>query len=188
MMLLASVSSTVEHPQKPHRQREGRPARPKPSLSYFAPLADLAICCSGALTLSEMCSKPSGVYVEGGGHNLLNQITASTVLIGSDSNVLIDSTIATVGFIKNGTGDGIGVSGNFNVVADNTANNVFAAYGVGILVSAGASNNLILRNTVTGWSSVPGGGPDLMDGNPNCDHNHWIDNTFDTAEPSSCVK
>jgi hypothetical protein len=76
---------------------------------------------------------------------------------------------------------GLVISANGNRVYNNsTDGNV----GAGIAVTAGAANNQIFSNL----SSAGNGGFDLLDDNPNCGTNVWVDNVAFTKSPSSCVK
>ncbi len=63
-------------------------------------------------------------------------------------------------------------------------NEVNGNRGGGISLANGATGNQIHANTAFGSLS----GPDMADGNPNCDSNDWDGNHFGTANPSSCIK
>ncbi|MEM7022244.1 MAG: right-handed parallel beta-helix repeat-containing protein [Pseudomonadota bacterium] len=88
---------------------------------------------------------------------------------------------AANGFIINDEG-GSQTTGNRNRFRNNTANDNGEA---GIAVFG--TDNRITRNTALGNNVANGGFFDLFDNDPACDRNVWRRNTFDDAQPASCI-
>jgi parallel beta-helix repeat protein len=87
-------------------------------------------------------------------------------------------------------GNGIGLQiGGAN---DNTVENNLVAQNAdnGIVIRNGSMRNTVRNNTAVQNSLLPIAGPnfgptfDLLDNNPNCDANVWLDNRFGTAFPA----
>jgi parallel beta-helix repeat protein len=129
-----------------------------------------------------------GTIVGFGGHGLLLENTSGSVIVHLTAT-------------QNG-GAGIAVTdhANANTLAENTCSN--NAYGIvlansattntitrnavhsnanGGIVLSNATGNLLLVNVATGNTPV-----DLSDSSTTCYTNHWIFNTFGSANPPSC--
>jgi parallel beta-helix repeat protein len=66
----------------------------------------------------------------------------------------------------------------YNLISGNAVQNG----GIGIELNAKALNNTVNQNTVLRNTE------DLVDKNANCANNLWTNNTFDAANPLSCIK
>jgi hypothetical protein len=122
----------------------------------------------------------------GGGNNAfvnLNGTRLQGIVISNSDHNLIDG--ADIDFVNEfQAGPGIlltNISGG-NVILNNQVSGLF---GNGIEVDSGSGSNLVEANTVS--TTSPSGYYDLLDHNFRCDHNHWLNNTFRTASPTSCV-
>jgi hypothetical protein len=108
------------------------------------------------------------------------------VVINSNRNALSGINVSTTA--EREAGAGIVISGDFNSVTNSSADVLWADG-----IEVGGNYNTIQGNSFTTLS--PAGYYAAVDGNPNCGHDRWIDNTFsaDTDEgagltdPVSCI-
>jgi hypothetical protein len=106
-----------------------------------------------------------GMRLTGSANSISNNLVLGNGKLPDNTNTL------NAGIVVNTTGSQI--SGN---VAD--GNN-----GFGIEVQNTGSGNQLFKNKALGNI-----GTDLQDDNAACDSNSWVDNTFFTRNPTSCVK
>jgi parallel beta-helix repeat protein len=118
-----------------------------------------------------------------------NGLDGVAIFQNSVRNVLVDNTVKGNGFHDKAhrKGDGIRVFGGpgpddntlrSNVASDNA--------GHGIVLSVGATANLLQRNKATGNGFLEPGAADLSDLNPGCDGNAWLRNDF-RSHNQGCV-
>ena len=139
------------------------------------------------------------LYLEGGGENVFGNLSGE---IGSDlggpdgidvvsSNANLISGVNLDNTSCGGTDIRISNSSAFNLIANNT---LFDECGGGIEVDLGSRYNAILGNAVT--IASPSDVFALLDQNPNCRSDIWIDNNFSnifqpgqvSASPANCVR
>lgn len=83
---------------------------------------------------------------------------------------------------KAGPGILLTADSSHNLITDS---NIFVLFGNGIEIDLGSDHNVIHDNTVEILS--PEGYFAMLDENPSCGTDHWIDNTFTSASPASCI-
>jgi hypothetical protein len=76
-----------------------------------------------------------------------------------------------------------------NIASHNTASGIdnAASQGATIVNNVALFNNTDYTDTFVSKVNIPGPYLDLVDYNPDCDDNTWLDNTFRTFDPP-CVK
>lgn len=120
----------------------------------------------------------------------------------NNTNVISNNKVTRNGF--NQTGGGHGTRGGIVLLAfcgygtlngnDNTIENNNSQFNAGSGIGVGGCSptnvnpvgwtyNHILSNTSLNNNQNAGGRFDLFDGNPNCDNNIWLNNTYRTASP-----
>jgi parallel beta-helix repeat protein len=119
-----------------------------------------------------------------------NGLDGVAIFQNSVNNVLLDNTVKANGFHDrpHRKGDGIrvfGVTGpdnntlRRNLAVDNA--------GHGIILSLGATSNLLQRNKASRNGILESGATDLTDQNEGCDANTWLRNTFLTRS-QLCIR
>jgi hypothetical protein len=136
------------------------------------------------------------ISLSGGSHNAFQNLSGFTgggflsvpgiVIANSSHNTIDHATIDCTA--EQQAGPGILLGGDHNSI---TNSNIFVLFGNGIEVDLGSDHNFIQGNTVEILS--PPGYFAMLDENPNCGHDVWIDNTFGAfgglpaASPANCI-
>jgi hypothetical protein len=140
------------------------------------------------------------ISVNGGDHNTFTNISGHQIQAGASSIDGIDVFNSNFNFFSGVTMDVLSsvcggyavllAGSNFNAVANSTLTN---SCGSGIQIDQASSHNLIWKNTVT--INSPSSQFAMIDQNPNCDSDLWINNTFSnmfepgeiSANPATCI-
>ena len=124
----------------------------------------------------------AGVTIDIGATNV--HVNHGTVTGGFEVGVFLaqganNNHVNNIQSTNNEFGIFVSPNSNNNLINGNTASNNGTA---GIAVFVIAQGNLIVGNTAQNNGSA-----DMLDGNPNCDANKWVGNTFGTAN-QPCIQ
>jgi hypothetical protein len=135
--------------------------------------------------------------VSGGGNNVFESIDSSTttfegiVIRNSSNNIIEGANVSCSAEGAAGPGIILTQDSNRNLLINN---NIFVLFGNGIELDSGDQRNFILNNTVT-TATTASGFYAMLDQNPNCGSDIWINNNFSnlfasgqiSASPASCI-
>jgi parallel beta-helix repeat protein len=119
-----------------------------------------------------------------------NGLDGVSIFPDSVSNVLLANTVKANGFHDkpHRKGDGIRVFGGAGADGNTLQTNIASDNaGHGIVLSVGATANLLKRNKGFRNGLIEPGATDLADLNPGCDANSWLRNSF-TSRNQGCVQ
>lgn len=132
------------------------------------------------------------VSVTGGGHNSFNTVNGlvgggfgspqAIVISDSSYNSIVGADVSCEAEEQVGPGILLTANSSHNSISKST---VDVLYGNGIEVDLGSTHNDILNNAVSILS--PAGFFAMLDENPRCGHDAWVDNSFTDANPTSCI-
>jgi hypothetical protein len=132
------------------------------------------------------------VSVTGGGHNSFTTVSGTVgggfgspqaiVISDSSHNSIVGADVSCEAEEQVGPGILLTANSGHNSITKST---VYVLYGNGIEVDLGSNYNDILENTVSILS--PEGFYAMVDENPRCGHDAWVDNSFTNANPTSCI-
>ena len=135
--------------------------------------------------------------VNGGGNNIFESIDSSTttfagiVITNSSNNIIEGANVSCSAEGEAGPGIILTQGSDRNLLINN---NIFVLFGNGIELDSGDQRNFILNNTVT-TATTASGFYAMLDQNPNCGSDIWINNNFSnlftpgqiSASPASCI-
>ena len=132
------------------------------------------------------------ISVAGGGHNSFSNVSGiagggfespqGIVISNSSYNSIIGADVSCEAEEQVGPGILLTANSSHNSIVKST---VDVLYGNGIEVDLGSNYNDVLYNNVSILS--PEGFFAMLDDNPRCGHNIWVDNSFTNASPTSCI-
>jgi hypothetical protein len=132
------------------------------------------------------------ISVTGGGHNNFTTVSGTVgggfgspqgiVISNSSHNSIVGADVECAAEEVVGPGILLTANSDHNSITNST---VYVLYGNGIEVDLGSDHNDILNNTVSIIS--PQGYFAMLDENPRCGHDAWVDNSFTDASPTSCI-
>ena len=140
------------------------------------------------------------LILNGGGRNTFTNVSGAVASdVGQPDGIMIVNSNANLVFGANVTETSLECGGTDVLVSDSSSynaiinNNLFYLCGSGIEVDAGSRRNFIYRNTVT--IASPANVFAMIDQNPDCGSDFWIDNSFSnmfaagqiSANPTSCI-
>jgi hypothetical protein len=127
--------------------------------------------------------------VNGGGHNSFTNLNEGgadnrqgLLFSNSSYNVIDGASIFCGSIAQAGPGILLTQGSNHNSI---TNASITVLFGNGIEIDAGSGHNIVEANTVN--TESPASYFDLLDENPQCDHDVWSGNVFTSASPSSCI-
>jgi parallel beta-helix repeat protein len=130
-----------------------------------------------------------GVVVNSGDDHFRNQILDNTITHNGDDGIELedtaDETLILGNTSRKNAERGIDLESDANLVL---SNKIINNTDEGIRVQVDLEDEIFSENNQIIENRVLGHDVDILDKNPNCDSNEYVENTFVSADPSFCIE